>query len=80
MRDLIGRLLEEANMTAYQLCKDANVPFSSLSLILAGRRKPSFDTMWRILQAADLPWSWLDKNLGAADLSSNQRKRKDEPK
>jgi len=70
--ELVARLLADADMaayrpakkmTAYRLAKLAGVPQASVSLILSDQRKPSVETLERLLRAAGKEWAWLDENL-----------------
>lgn len=66
--EALERLIAEFGDSAYRLGKLAGVPASSISNILSGKRKPNFETMQRLVQAAGKDWCWLKDNLQEIEL------------
>src|SRR5688572_3818747 len=63
MQELITRMLTETGLSASSLSRRSGVSLGALSLIMSGKRQPSFRTFQCLIQAAGLRWSWLDRNL-----------------
>ena len=66
----VRRLLDELGWSAYKLGQVAGVTGASLSLILSDERKPSVETVEKLLRAAGKSWVWLDENLEACDMAA----------
>ena len=77
MKDRILLLLKEKNLSATKFADIIDVQRSSISHILSGRNKPSFDFIEKILNAyPDINAQWLI--TGHGEMFANQRALFDE--
>lgn len=71
MKDRIIQFLKEKNLTSTKFADEIGVQRSSISHILSGRNKPSFDFIEKMLKAyPDIDAQWLI--TGKGNMLSNQ--------
>ena len=71
MKDRIIQFLKEKNLTSTKFADEIGVQRSSISHILSGRNKPSFDFIEKMLIAyPDIDAQWLI--TGKGNMLSNQ--------
>lgn len=73
LNEKIKQILVEKNLSPSHFADEIGVQRSSISHILAGRNKPSFDIIQKIIKRfPDLGYEWLmDENTGLAGLGVN---------
>jgi predicted transcriptional regulator len=73
MKDRIQKILQEYNISSTNLADKLNVQRSSISHILAGRNKPGFDFIQKLLKNyPEINARWLIIGKGAMYISDNQ--------
>lgn len=65
---LIERILEVSGLTAYRLGQRSGITAAQISQYRNAKRKPTAESLWRLLAGAGLPWAWVDENLAAPEL------------
>ena len=79
MKDQILKFLKEENITATKLATDIGVQRSSISHILSGRNKPSYDLIYKILEKYPyLNAEWLV--MGKGNMYKDNRQTEEEKK
>lgn len=64
----LSAILLEKNLSAKELAQMVDLSTSAIGTILSGKRKPSIDVFWRIVQVLDIaPESLLRDNCRKAD-------------
>ena len=73
MKEQIIKLIKEENLTSAKFAEVIGVQPSSISHILSGRNKPSYDFILKILSGfPDLNAEWLLQNKGVMYKSNKQ--------